>query len=96
MQIRDGENFVKFICREMDLKHGELGDKLGVSKNTIDRWATGDIPVKSRILIDLFLENHRLKKEVKEMRDVFLTMGKYILVDPSAGVTPLPRDRRKK
>jgi len=72
------ENIIKKTCKELGITQKELAVELGVSKPSVDRWAsTGDIPESSSKLISFFIENQQLKNEILEMKNALQTLKKY-------------------
>ena len=72
------ENIVKRVCKELSITQKELAEKLGVSKPTIERWsAKGDIPESSARMLEMFLENQKLKQELDELKTALKILDKY-------------------
>ena len=72
------ENIVKKVCKELGITQKELAERLGVSKPTIERWASkGDIPENGIKMIEMFLENQKLKKELEEIKTALKILNKY-------------------
>ena len=72
------DNIVKKVCKELGLTQKELAERLGVSKPTIERWsAKGDIPESSIKMLELFLENQKLKQELNEIKAALKIIDKY-------------------
>jgi len=71
-------NIVKQVCKELGITQKELAERLGVSKPTIERWsAKGDIPESSAKMLEMFLENQKLKQELDELKTALKILGKY-------------------
>ena len=74
------ENLVKKTCKELGITQKELAKNLNISLPTINRWSyTNKIPENSFTLLNLFLENYKLKNQINEMKTAFSTLNKYSL-----------------
>jgi len=74
----DKKNIVKETCKELGITQKELAEKLGVSKPSVERWAsTNEIPESSQKLIIFFIENEKLKKELNEIKTALKIISKY-------------------
>ena len=72
------QNIVKKVCKELGITQKELAERLGVSKPSVDRWAgSNEIPESSKRLIELLLENEKLKKELNEIKTALNILNKY-------------------
>jgi len=72
------ENIVKRTCKELGITQKELAERLGVSKPSVDRWAsTGEIPESSKKLIKLLLENEKLSSELSELKQALKVLYKH-------------------
>jgi len=65
--MAEDENIVKRTCKELGITQKELAERLDVPQPTMARWATGEVPEQSKKLIELFLENTELKKDLKDV-----------------------------
>ena len=55
------ENLINYTCDKYNLTKEELAKKIGASPSTIRNSAsTGEISEKTRVAIELFLENQKL------------------------------------
>jgi len=78
--MAEDENIVKQTCKELGVTQKELSERLGVSKPSVDRWAsTGEIPDSSKKLINFLLENEYLKQELKELKQALKVLHKHSL-----------------
>ena len=72
------ENIVKKVCKELGITQKELAEQLGVSKPSVDRWASSkDIPESSKKMIEFFLENQKLKKDLSDLKEALNTLYKH-------------------
>jgi len=60
------ENIVKKSCKELGITQKELAERLEVPQPTMARWATGEVPDQSKKLLELFLENIKLKEDLRD------------------------------
>jgi DNA-binding XRE family transcriptional regulator len=60
------QNIVKRTCKELGITQKELAERLDVPQPTMARWATGEIPEQSKKLLELFLENIKLKNDLRD------------------------------
>ena len=64
--MAEDENIVKRTCKELGLTQKELAERLDVPQPTMARWATSEVPDQSKKLLELFVENTKLKKDLKD------------------------------
>ena len=62
----EDENIVKRTCKELGITQKELAERLEVPQPTMARWATGEVPEQSKKLLELFLENTKLKEDLRD------------------------------
>lgn len=60
------ENIVKRTCKELGITQKELADKFGISTSAISQWGA-DIPKTAQVALELMIENHQLKKDLKTL-----------------------------
>ena len=70
------DNIVKRVCKELGLTQKELAERLGIPQPTMARWATGEVPDQSKKLLELFLENTKLKKDLQEVANAVKVLDK--------------------
>ena len=71
MQEENKENIVKRACKELGVTQKELAEMMGTHLNTVQKWATGEIPLSSQIYINVLLENKNLKERLKKFQMAF-------------------------
>jgi len=64
--MAEDENIVKATCRELGITQKELAERLDVPQPTMARWATNEVPEQSKKLLELFVENTKLKQDLSD------------------------------
>lgn len=59
---------IKLICAELGVTQNELAELLGIHYTTFSKWKDG-IPKNAEITLNLLLENHRLKTQLKKVSE---------------------------
>lgn len=70
------ENKIKFVCKELDINYRELAKLLGITEGRVKQIANSPVSDQINASLDLIIENHNLKKELKDIH-----MLKKILKD---------------
>lgn len=68
-------NIVKLTCKELGITQKELADKFGISTSAISQWGT-DIPKTAQVALELMIENHQLKKDLKTLVEGHKTLSR--------------------
>ena len=72
------ENLINMTCRKYKLTKEQLADKIGASASTIRNSASsGEISEKTKVAIELFLENQDLKEQVQEFNIIKQIFSKF-------------------
>ena len=74
--MAEDENIVKRTCKELGITQKDLAERLDVPQPTMARWATGEVPDQSKKLLELFLENIRLKEDLKDTAKALKVLDK--------------------
>lgn len=85
----DDSNLVKKACKELSITQKELSELLKVSKPSVDRWATGEVPESSKFSIELLLSNKKLKKENEEIKNALKVLSFYTSKEGVGKTDPL-------
>lgn len=64
---------VKMICAELGITQNELAELMGLHYTAFSKWKE-KIPKNADICLDLILENHRLKKQMREIKTAIHTL----------------------
>lgn len=68
-------NLIKQVCKDLGLTYKNLSYELGYKPDTINKAAsTGKVSDQLRKAIDLYLENLRLKEELKDLETIKQTL----------------------
>ena len=71
-------NIIKQVARDLKLTYKELGEKIGYSESALNGAASRDeISTPLKKAIDLYLENLRLKEELKDFHTLREILKKY-------------------
>lgn len=74
----------KEVCNTLGISRIELAEKLGLSKATVDSWSDNSrISKTAQVALELMLENHNLKRIIKNFQEGFTSLGLYNLGDSS-------------
>jgi len=65
MQEAKTTNIVKQVCQELGINQAELAIRLGIGRSAISKWNNGNIPVIAKTALELLIENHKQKNELK-------------------------------
>ena len=68
------ENIVKKVCRELGITQAELARMLKVSPHVISKWVTSSTPHTAKLALELMLENKKLKKHIKNIKNFYETI----------------------
>lgn len=67
--MRERENLIKEVCRELNLTYDELGKKIGYSVNTLNAAALREQPSKQITrAIEMYLKILELEREIKDFK----------------------------
>lgn len=59
------DNLITEARRKLGLNAGQLGERLGVHRTTVNRWEAGEVPISGpaeRLLEQMLTENHDAPK----------------------------------
>lgn len=68
-------NIVKVTCKELGISQKELADKFGISTSAISQWGA-DVPKTAQVALELMIENHQLKKDLKTLVEGHKTLSR--------------------
>lgn len=71
------ENIVKKVCKELGITQKELAEMLGVNPSAVSQWNV-ETPKMAEKTLELLLENHKLKKDLKEIIKAHRIIHKYL------------------
>ena len=70
------KNIVKEVCSELGITYEQLGEEIGVSGKTLSNIASsGKVSIQIEKAINLYLENLKLKKTIKVIKDYHETIN---------------------
>lgn len=63
------DNIVKRVCKELNITQRELAERLGLHITAVQKWVANadDLPLQTQKVLELVLENHRLKNKVEKV-----------------------------
>ncbi|WP_295700810.1 helix-turn-helix transcriptional regulator [uncultured Helicobacter sp.] len=64
---------VKSICQELGITQNELAELMGLHYTAFSKWKE-KIPKNAEICLDLLVENYRLKKHLKGIKEAIITL----------------------
>jgi len=66
--VTEKENIVKKVCKDLGLTYKQLGEAIAVKESTLNKLAsTGEISDQIKKAIELYIENEKLKTELKDI-----------------------------
>lgn len=67
--MAEDENIVKRVCKELGITQRELAERLGVHITAVQKWVANanELPLQTQKVLELVLENHRLKTKVEKI-----------------------------
>ncbi|NQY23683.1 MAG: transcriptional regulator [Campylobacteraceae bacterium] len=72
-------NIIKQVCKDLQLTYKRLASEIGYKPDTINKSAsTGKISEQLNKAIEMYLENLRLKEELKEFTIMKNTLNKIL------------------
>ncbi len=74
--MKTKSNIVKDVCLELGITQKELAERLDVPQPTMARWATSEVPDQSKKLLELFVENTKLKKDLRDTAKALTVLDK--------------------
>ncbi len=73
------ENIVKKTCKELGLTYKQLGEVIGYSESNLNKVAsTGQVSNQLSRVIELYLENQELKKELENSNKIKSTLKEWL------------------
>lgn len=75
--MEDKENIIKSTCKELGLTYKQLGELIGYSESALNNASRQDkISEPLKKAIELYLENLKLKEELKDFRTLKAILSK--------------------
>ncbi len=76
--MSDKSNIVKETAKALGMTQKELAEAIGVSKPTIERWASsGEVPENAVKHLELLLAYREAVAELNEIKSSLKTLSKY-------------------
>ncbi|MGP1527629.1 MAG: helix-turn-helix domain-containing protein [Campylobacter sp.] len=74
------ENIVKRVCKELGITQRELAERLGVHITAVQKWVANanELPLQTQKVLELVLENHRLKTKVEKIEKIISLFNELI------------------
>ena len=74
------ENIVKKVCAELGITQRELAERLGVHITAVQKWVANanELPLQTQKVLELVLENHRLKTKVEKIEKIISLFNELI------------------
>lgn len=74
------ENIVKKVCKELGITQRELAERLGVHITAVQKWVANanELPLQTQKVLELVLENHRLKTKVDKIEKIISLFNELI------------------
>ena len=69
LEEQNNENIVKRVCKELGITQRELAERMKVNEVTVRQWSSkGEVMPNVEVTLNLLLENHRLKAQLKDLK----------------------------
>ena len=69
LEEQNNENIVKRVCKELGITQRELAERMKVNEVTVRQWSSkGEVMPNVEATLNLLLENHRLKAQLKDLK----------------------------